>query len=56
MAWCQEEIDRNMFDSFFVVTDEDALSNGIDLLQRVKDKRPFLPVILITAYITHQML
>jgi two-component system response regulator FlrC len=48
-----EEIDRNMFD--LVITDVKMPHlNGIDLLQRVKDKRPFLPVILITAYGTVQ--
>ena len=48
-----EEIDRNMFD--LVITDVKMPHlSGIDLLQRVKDKRPFLPVILITAYGTVQ--
>lgn len=48
-----EEIDRNMFD--LVITDVKMPHlNGIDLLQRVKNKRPLLPVILITAYGTVQ--
>jgi len=48
-----EEIDRSIFD--LVITDvKMPRLNGIDLLQHVKDKRPFLPVILITAYGTVQ--
>jgi len=48
-----EEIDRTLFD--LIITDVKMPHlNGIDLLQKVKDKRPFLPVILITAYGTVQ--
>ena len=48
-----EEIDRSIFD--LVITDvKMPRLNGIDLLQHVKDKTPFLPVILITAYGTVQ--
>jgi DNA-binding NtrC family response regulator len=48
-----EEIDKSIFD--LVITDVKMPHlNGIDLLQHVKEKRPFLPVILITAYGTVQ--
>ncbi|HBA55515.1 MAG TPA: hypothetical protein DCZ04_13940, partial [Syntrophorhabdus aromaticivorans] len=48
-----EEIDRRSFD--LLITDVKMPQlNGIDLLQHVKDKRPLLPVILITAYGTVQ--
>lgn len=48
-----EEIGKRMFD--LVITDVKMPHlNGIDLLAHVKEKAPFLPVILITAYGTVQ--
>ncbi len=52
-AGAVEELGKRMFD--LVITDVKMPHlNGIDLLTHVKQKAPFLPVILITAYGTVQ--